>query len=510
MATINQSYTTLKLISITAGALVVGGCSSLQQYNQETTGFDTTGAFQITDRNVVEPVDIGALMLRYAPSPDHLSDVCSALAGHTPEWSKSAASTGGDIDSVQFASLDRDRLDKSTRYFSCRIERATEDQRRQARNGLQERLLIASEQRCSAFKTGLQRSFSRTNFGLGILTTMAGTAGALVNSVSAAKNWAGTAAIASGSRAEYNQDFFANMAAHVVIEGIEKRRRDIYEQIQRSGQAKAYADYPVEAAIKDALFYHGQCSVAAGFQQAAAAIRLSEDPGLNTGLAMVSKLKIANQMMQDASLLPDDLMKRTDALTAQAPKLAGSRLDGRQDSDEQKPWARLEAAIVGISTSVDRMDSAIKQLKSRRPAGAPPESALGLTTAVSAAQNGLPSIDAQNCRKAISALQAAEQDFLAQAASDKDAANRSNLMGDAAKSSKRASLIADQAWTVVTAFQAKTIDAVSAWNKNYDKAIDNKDAQQQAAAITELKTSLTKAPKLVDESGFADLKALCK
>ena len=34
------------------------------------------------------------------------------------------------------------------------------------------------------------------------------------------------------------------IAAHVVIEGIDKRRRDVYQQIQHAGQAKAYAATP--------------------------------------------------------------------------------------------------------------------------------------------------------------------------------------------------------------------------------------------------------------------------
>ena len=39
------------------------------------------------------------------------------------------------------------------------------------------------------------------------------------NTPAAASNWAGAAAVFSGTRAEYNQDYMSNLAAHVIVDG---------------------------------------------------------------------------------------------------------------------------------------------------------------------------------------------------------------------------------------------------------------------------------------------------
>ena len=55
--------------------------------------------------------------------------------------------------------------------------------------------MAASQHRCNAFTANLQRTFSRNNFGLGVLTTLAGTAGAPRFVLGAANNWSGAAAV---------------------------------------------------------------------------------------------------------------------------------------------------------------------------------------------------------------------------------------------------------------------------------------------------------------------------
>lgn len=497
----------LRLACVMLGAMALGACSSVGQYTRETSGFDASGAFQLTDRNVVEPVDLGYLLLRYAPAPELRDDVCSQQAAMTPRWARGGVAADEQLDGGEFASQDRTRLDRSVRYFACRVERATEDQRRQARNAMQERLLASSEQRCSAFKIGLQRSFSRTNFGLGILTTMAGTAGALVSSVGAARNWAGTAAISSGVRAEYNQDFFSNLAAHVVIEGIDKRRRDVYQQIQHAGQAKAYADYPVEAAIKDAMFYHGQCSVAAGFQQAADAIRLFDDPGLNTGMSMIAKLKAANQLMLSQDLSADELLKRSKALLEHMPKLAGSQLSGGKPAGDPEALPTLNLALATLAAAVDDMKGTVQQFRERRPASAPGEDEMGIK-AVDFSTTGLPAALPAACRQATATLVASEQSSAAAALVEPDAGKRSGLLGDAAKAGRQAQLIAEQAQTLALAYRVRVGDSIAAWTVSYAKAVDPKNARARDAAA-ELKSALGQLPNLAGDAGLASLKKLC-
>lgn len=488
--------------------LLMSGCAGIGQHWRETSGIDTTGAFQITNRNVVEPVDLGYLLLRYAPSPEAAADNCEALASRTPNWARGGVAADEGLQGDEFDSKDRTRLDRSVRYFACRSERATEDQRRLARNTLQERLLLSSEQRCSAFKIGLQREFSRTNFGLGVLSTLAGTAGALVNSVSAARNWAGTAAVSSGVRAEFNQDFFANLAAHVVIDGVDKRRREVYEQIQRYGQAKAYADYPVEAAIKDALYYHGQCSVAAGFQMASDAIKLYDDPGINTGLAMIAKIRAANLMLNDTSLGAEDLLKKAGTVVESGPKLAGSRLVASSRSQERKPLDELSANFATIRLAVDDMRSAVDQYKSRRKPEAPSEAELGLSAADFSAAGLEPGIE-KSCRTQATNWYAAARASEAQAGAQDDVKKRSEFLADAAKSDKQLSILVEQAQTLSRDFKVRVADALTAWSLQFAQANKSSSAESKKAAAA-LQALLGKAPKLQDaKAELTALKTLC-
>lgn len=490
-------------------ALLLSGCSAIGQHWRETSGIDTTGAFQITNRDVVEPVDLGFLLLRYAPSPKAGADSCTDLAGETPSWARHgvAADEGPQVD--DFDSKDRTRLDRSTRYFSCRSERATEEQRRLARNTLQERLLMSSEQRCSAFKIGLQREFSRTNFGLGVLSTLAGTAGALVNSVSAARNWAGTAAVSSGVRAEFNQDFFANLAAHVVIDGVDKRRREVYEQIQSHGQAKAYADYPVEAAIKDALYYHGQCSVAAGFQMAADAIKLYDDPGINTGLAMIAKIRAANLMLNDTSLSAEDLLKKAGSVVESSPKLAGSRLVANTRAMERLPLDELNASFAAIGLAVAEMRSAVDKYKGQHEPDAPSQAELGLQAADFSAA-GLEASSAQACRKQAWSWYAAARASEVQAVEQADIKQRSALLADAARSDKQLSILIGQSQLLAKSFKLRVTEATKTWDHLFSQANKSSSTETKKAAAA-LQAALAKAPRLQDDKiELATLKALCE
>lgn len=257
--------------------LGLSGCSSMKNYWSETENVDVVAANQLTKRATVEEINLTSLLCQYAPK------------GKPHDCLTEAQESGTKVSSVDAA--DKAELDAALHYFYQQTSIADENANRLARNAVQERLLVASAQRCNAYKSNLQRTFSRTNFGLGAMSTLAGTAGALVNSAAAASAWSGAAAIFSGTRAEFNQDFMSNLAAHVIVDGIDKRRQAVYEEIQTKGQSKGYADYPVEAAIKDAFYYHGQCGVLAGFQEASDSIKYADDPGLNRALMIYEKMR---------------------------------------------------------------------------------------------------------------------------------------------------------------------------------------------------------------------------
>lgn len=169
------------------------------------------------------------------------------------------------------------------------------------RNAIQERLLSASNQRCELFKQWLHSKRSFVGLTLGVLTTATGTAGAIVTSEEGSRILSGASALFSGSRAEYNQELFSNLTTSVIVQGIDLRRREIYEQIAKQGQSRPYSAYNVAAAIKDAIYYNGHCSVLSGIQVASDSIRSLEDPGLDTANRTLAKLLVTRALLDSGS-----------------------------------------------------------------------------------------------------------------------------------------------------------------------------------------------------------------
>ncbi len=121
---------------------------------------------------------------------------------------------------------------------------------------------------------------SRVNLNLGTLTTAFASAGAIFTRVNTVRALSGIAGFFSGARAEFNQNYFANQTIHVLTEAFYKRRRAIQKSMIRKGKQNLL-DYSVERAIADAVQYHENCSLIAGFEVAALAVTRVNNPGAN-------------------------------------------------------------------------------------------------------------------------------------------------------------------------------------------------------------------------------------
>lgn len=177
---------------------------------------------------------------------------------------------------------------------------------KQRRNGAQERIIAASNQRCGEYKKFVKRINAETNIFLGWLTTAAGGAGAIVTAEAAARALSGIAAIMSGFRAEVNETYFHNLTIQVLTDGMEKKRQEIYQEISKNQQKKV-TDYPVEKAIGDAIFYHDHCSLIAGLEFSAASIRRATDPGLNRVNQTLETLEQTRRGMNRLAALNTDV-----------------------------------------------------------------------------------------------------------------------------------------------------------------------------------------------------------
>ena len=176
----------------------------------------------------------------------------------------------------------------------------------QRRNGAQERIIAASNQRCGEYKKFVKRIDTETNIFLGWLTTAAGGAGAIVTAAAAARALSGVAAIMSGVRAEANEAYFHNLTIQVLTDGMEKKRQEIYREI-RENQQKNVTAYPVEKAIGDAIFYHDHCSLLAGLEFSAASLRRATDPGLNRVNQTLETLEQTRRGMNSLAALNTDV-----------------------------------------------------------------------------------------------------------------------------------------------------------------------------------------------------------
>jgi hypothetical protein len=101
-----------------------------------------------------------------------------------------------------------------------------------------------------------------------------------VTSAGAAKNYTTGALLSSSLSAEWNADMFNSNLVFVVSKAIDKERESVLRTIYRDRSADKYEDYPVEAAIGQALVYHDICSLYRGMQVLDNSITVARDPGL--------------------------------------------------------------------------------------------------------------------------------------------------------------------------------------------------------------------------------------
>ena len=144
--------------------------------------------------------------------------------------------------------------------------REPDDQKRR-RNQIQDSIIMASNQRCNLYFTYMQRIDSETGFYLGSLATLLGGLGSIFTDADVARTLAGAAGITSGINAHRDLEYFRNLTVNVITEGINKRRGNQFSEMQERWNDELQ-EYTVEAAIADAIQYHGSCSILAGLEEA--------------------------------------------------------------------------------------------------------------------------------------------------------------------------------------------------------------------------------------------------
>lgn len=267
-----------KVILIGA-SLAIGGCSFTKGPEDSWLGgnrVNKTAAAQIFPSSTFEALDLAVLLGEPSiTTGDAAKYKCEE--GDKP-------GTNGCINA-------RGRLDKAFQNFSDNYPGL---KGLRERNEIQDRLIAASEQRCNVYKIYLKRSESKFNFWSGSLATALGGAGAIVTGEAAARTLAGLSGITSGVRAEYNQAYLANLGGQVIAAGIDVRRKELKKEIEGK-RGYDLTNYTVQAAVADAISYHGACSVIEGMKQAGEAVQQFDNPGIS----MMTKVFYQQRHLQE-------------------------------------------------------------------------------------------------------------------------------------------------------------------------------------------------------------------
>ncbi|GAP36534.1 hypothetical protein [Piscinibacter sakaiensis] len=339
----------LAVAALLLAAALLPGCAQLRAALDESvdgaspeqfSGTDKHGAYPAIRRKTFEQINLVELI-----------DPAGLARAHYPDAWQRAEALGEDGESR--------RLDLALADFRSRLATMDPASARRHRNGVQDRMLQVSTSRCNVFKTYLRRQQSDTNFLLGSATTVAGVLGAILPGVNASRNLAGTAGIFSGVQAEFNSSYYSNLAAHVIVQGIETLQQRLLNQLMKDRQTLDLTDYGMEAAIKDALYLDGTCSTVAGLIEAAESIKESTNPGLPRAAEVLASVKAMQAIAQAEKIGPlaqtgelEKLLKLT--APKSAPLVASVTAPSEPGQDASRASRQAAAAPARLALWIDQ------------------------------------------------------------------------------------------------------------------------------------------------------------
>lgn len=181
--------------------------------------------------------------------------------------------------------------------FNCANEKSL-----RRRSQVQDRLIAASNQRCNAYGVYLKRLSTAVNSTFGVLTTVLAGAGAIATGEDTARALAGLSGITSGTRAELNQAIFESVVTSVIVPALNQRREEIHNEILAK-RNQPISQYTVEAAVADAIKYHGACSINEGIAYAEKSLASFEDVGLSKLSESLEKFRVIRERVSEVEAL---------------------------------------------------------------------------------------------------------------------------------------------------------------------------------------------------------------
>jgi hypothetical protein len=293
---------------VSATAMLLGGCAQFQSatdggHRRETveqfSRVDQHSSYPAIRRESFEQINLIELV---DPRGESIQD------GYAFNWNQ--VQTGNVKAEIGYGQ----RYDLVLSWFGRQPD--AYDWKRLRRNSVQDKIIAVSTSRCNVFKTYLRRQQVDVNFTLGSLTTAAGVLGAVLPGVNASRNLAGAAGLFSGVRGEYNQSYYSNLAAHVIVQGIELRQNRLKKELMEARQGKGIAEYSMEAAINDAIVIDGNCSAVSGLIEAQDSIREVENPGMRMAARAIAGANALKEIRETppSKLLADGTLDKLMAL----------------------------------------------------------------------------------------------------------------------------------------------------------------------------------------------------
>lgn len=261
-----------------------------------------------------------------------------------------------------------------------------------ARNLVQDRLLVVSEQRCDVYLRYINRVTSQVGIYSGGTATVLGGIGALVSG-GASQIFAGGAGLASGLGAQYKEVYLAGLTLPIITAGIREARRAAYNEMMSrreigfdpahpgAGVPSGIASYSVAAAIRDAQAFHAACSIVRGLEVVRDRIVPNPNVGLDTALGTIEQVLAANasfagqpqnqalaagtvasveQARQGLKRQVDALVAEIDAWTKAVPPLPAAKADDWKKR-LNAALAALDAKASAVRTGADGLDALVTQ-----------------------------------------------------------------------------------------------------------------------------------------------------
>jgi len=133
------------------------------------------------------------------------------------------------------------------------------DQRKLARNLLQQHIVRISDEICRVHEARIYASAASFNFGFASTATLLSGAAAVVGGETAKSALAAAAAALLGTQGHLNSEFYQNMFAHAIVQKTREIRESKRTEMGQS-QELGIDKYGADDAVRDAVNYHLSCS----------------------------------------------------------------------------------------------------------------------------------------------------------------------------------------------------------------------------------------------------------